>query len=374
MKKIKMLLLLILITLSLTGCNYIELNKLAIVSALGIDYKNNHYEITAQVMDVQKTENGNMNQKSIIYEAEGETIGKAIRNLSEKYPKTIYLGHLEIIILGKETTEEKTNDTFDFLIRSPEVRSTGNILVNKYQSARETLNPKNEKENSFAVEQIKSSLENATKRTGTVKMITFEELLQEYLQKGIDPVIPLIKINKTNDKTSKTIITNLAPLKNNKIQKELNKEQSIAYNTINKNYDDIVITPKYKEKTIGVIIFNPKSKIDTKIKKEKIITNINITIEAKPNELNKKTNPNNKNTKKEFEEIIKKELENYIQSLINYCKETNSDILGLKNIIYKNYYKQYTKYKNKNIYDISTIKINIKTKIYRSGSINKGEF
>ena len=53
MKKIIILISILL----LTGCSYIELNKLAIVSALGIDYKDNKYEVTAQVMDIQKTEN-----------------------------------------------------------------------------------------------------------------------------------------------------------------------------------------------------------------------------------------------------------------------------------------------------------------------------
>ena len=371
MKKIKILLTLTMFFL--TGCNYMELNKLAIVSALGIDYKENLYEVTAQVMDVQKTEGGNMKQESLIYEAKGKTIGEAIRNLSEKYPKTIYLGHLEIIILGKEIAESKIDDTFDFLIRSPEVRSTGNILVNKYQSAKETLKPENEKKNSFGTEQIKSSLENATKRTGTVKLITFEKLFQEYLEKGLDPVIPTIKINKTNkDKTSKTIISKLSVLKNKELQQELNKEQSIAYNTINSNYEDIVITPKYNNKTIGIIVFNPKSKIKVKIKNNQVKTDINITVEAKPNELNQKIDPNNTKTEKELEQVIKNELKKYILDLINYCKETNTDPLGLKNSIYKNYYKEYKNYKDKNIYEISNININIKTKIYRSGNINKG--
>ena len=369
MRKIKLLTLIFVILLS-TGCNYIELNKLAIVSAIGIDYKDNLYEITAQVMDVQKTEGGNMNQKSLIYEAKGETIGKAIRNLSEKYPKTIYLGHLEIIILGKDITNSRINNTFDFLIRSPEVRSTGNILINKYQTAKETLNPKNEKENSFATEQIKSSLENASKRTGTVKLITLEELLQEYLEQGLDPVIPTIKVDKNKtDNTSNTIISNLSVLKNNKIEKELTKEQSIAYNTINSNYEDIVITPRYNNKTIGVIIFNPKAKVETKIENN-IQTNINITVEAKPNELNNKVDPNDKKTEKELEKVIKNELKNYIQNLINYCKETNTDVLGIGNNIYKNYFNNYKKYKNSNMYE--NININIKVKIYRSGNINKG--
>ena len=51
MKKLKILILISTI-FTLSGCNYMELNKLAIVSALGIDYKDNKYEITAQVMDV----------------------------------------------------------------------------------------------------------------------------------------------------------------------------------------------------------------------------------------------------------------------------------------------------------------------------------
>ena len=373
MKRILKILTVLTIIFTLTGCNYVELNKLAIVSALGIDFKDNKYQITAQVMDVTNTKEGSMNQSSLIYEAEGITIGKAIRNLSEKYPKTVYLGHLQIIVLGKEIAEEKVNDVFDYMIRSPEVRSTGNVLVNKEQTAKETLMPENEKENSFATEQIKSSLENATNRTGTVKLITFEEFLQDYLQKGIDPVVPLIKIDKqSGNKTSDTIIANLAALKGNKIQKELNEEQSIAYNTLNKNYDDVVITPKYNGKIIGMILFNPKTKIETKIKNNQIYTTINLSVETKLNEINSKINPNNNKNQRNLEELVQKELNKYILSLINYCKETNADVLGIGNNLYKNHYKDYRKYKKYNFYN--NVKTNIKVKMYRSGNINKGAF
>ncbi len=368
MKKIKGLLIIIM-SLSLTSCNYVELNKLAIVSALGIDYKNNEYQITAQVMDIQKTENSSV-ETSLIYEATGKTIGKAIRNLSLKYPKTVYLGHLQIIIIGREISNSKMNDIFDFILRSPEVRDTGNILVNKKQTAKETLKPENELKNSFATEQIKSSLENATKRTGTVKLITFQELLEDYLKKGIDPVIPIIDINNDKNNTSNTTIPTLAPIKNNRVEKEFTKEEAIAYNTINENYEDIVITPKYKNETIGIILFNPKSKIKTKIKNNKIHTTIYITIETKINEVNFKINPNKQKTHKELKQVVKKELKKYITSLINYSKKNNVDVLGIENNIYKNHYKEYNKYKNNNLYE--NITINIETKIYRSGNTNKG--
>lgn len=369
MKKLKILSIII-ILFSMTGCSYVELNKMAIVSALGIDYENDNYQITAQVMDVTKTEGNSLLQNSLIYEAEGKTIGEAIRNLSERYPKTIYLGHLQIIIIGKEIAESKMDDIFDFIFRSPEVRDTGNILVNKEQSAKKTLKPENEKKNSFATEQIKSSLENATKRTGTVKTITLQELFESYLKKGMDAVIPLIKVSVDKNNTSDTVIANLAVLKNNKIYKEFSKEQSIAYNTINQNYYDIVINIKHKNQIIGVVVFNPNAKIQTKIKDNDVYTTIDITVETRINEVSSKINPNNSKTHKQFEKATQKELESYIDSLLDYCKETDTDVLGIGNNIYRNYYKDYRKYKSNNLY--KNVKINVKTKLYRSGNTNKG--
>lgn len=372
MKRIKLLILLIITVITLSGCSYTELNKLAIVSALGIDYKDGMYEITAQVMDIKKQDTGT-EENSIVYESQGKTIGKAIRNLSEKYPKTVYLGHVEIIILGKETAEQRISDIFDYIMRSPEVRSTGYVLINKEQSAKLTLEPENEKEKSFATEQIKSSLESATKRSGTVYLMTFEDFLQNYLQKGKDPVVPLIKIDKKHgNETSDTVITNLAVIKNGKILQSLNEDQSIAYNTINNNYYDIVITPKYNGDPCGIVIFNPESKIKTEIKNNNVNVEINIKVEAKLNELKEKSNPNTDITNKRLEKIVEKELKKYVTSLLIYSKNTNTDVIGIGNNIYKNYPKDYKKYANKNLYAISKIKVNVDANIYRSGNTNKG--
>ena len=56
----------------------------------------------------------------------------------------------------------------------------------------------------------------------------------------------------------------------------------------------------------------------------------------------------------------------------DYSKENNTDVLGLGNMIYKNYFKDYNKYKDKNIYEIANFKIEIDNKMYRYGNINKG--
>ena len=49
----KKIILLLIILLPCTGCSYVELNDLAIVSAVGIDYENNNFNLTAQIMDME---------------------------------------------------------------------------------------------------------------------------------------------------------------------------------------------------------------------------------------------------------------------------------------------------------------------------------
>ena len=367
----KKVIIIIIISFLLTGCNYLELNKLAVVSGLGIDYKDGLFEITAQVMDVKKTDGGSMEEASIIYQESGETIGKAIRNMSKRYPKTVYLGHLELIIIGKEVSNGKINYIFDYIARSPEVRSTGYVLINKDKTARETLNPSNENDNGFATEQIISTLKNNEERTGTTHLITFDNLLIDYLKKGLDPTVPLIKIDNKDNLDSKTIVSGLTTIKNGKTLKNFTDEEAIAYNTINSNYSDIVITPIYKNKPIGIVIFNPKSKTKANIKNNDLNVNIDISIEAKLNEFyeNEMLTDGKAN---ELKKLIEKELTSYVNSLLAYSKNNNADVLGIKNMIYKNYYKKYPKYKNINVYEKAKFNINIKTKIYRSGNIIKG--
>ncbi len=368
----KKLILLIIPLLLLSGCSYKELNDLAVVSALGIDYENNEFKLTAQVMDIKNNGNDSTTSNTLIYESTGKTVAKAIRNFSVRYPKNVYLGHLEFIIIDKNAAF-KINDIFDYIMRSPEVRSSSYVLFTKDETANKILKPYNEVEDRFPVESLKTVLLDAKDRSGTIYDLTLEELLSNYLKPGIDPLVPIVKTaNKKGDTATTTIINDLAPLKDKTLLNPLTQNQSIAYNTIKNNYYDMVIDCKYKDTTFGSLIYNPKSSIDLKIKDNNINININVNIESKIIEINNKENLLNKNTQKEIKEEVNNKIKNYIKDLINYSKNSNTDTLGLKNIIYKNYYKSYDKFKNKNIYKEANIKININNKMYRFGNINKG--
>ena len=100
----KKIIILTIITLLMSGCSYVELNDLAIASAIGIDYEDNEFKLTAQIMDIKSSNSGMTEENTLIYEASGKTIAKAIRNFSIRYPKNVYLGHLEFLVINSDTT------------------------------------------------------------------------------------------------------------------------------------------------------------------------------------------------------------------------------------------------------------------------------
>ena len=369
----KKLIILLISVFLISGCSYTEINDLAIASSIGIDYEDGQYKLTAQIMDIKSSDSGMTKESALIYESTGKTIAKAINNFSVRYPKNVYLGHLEFIILSKEASEKKLEDIFDYFLRSPEARTSSFVVISNEESANDIMNPKNEQEESFPTESLKSVLMDATKRNGTVNDTTLEEFLSFYLKTGIDPVVPLIK--KTENKgitASATIIEEMIPVSRNKVHIPLTKEEAIAYNTINNNYDEVVIDCKYKSKDFGALIYNPKSSVEVKIKNSQIDVTVNVKFESKINEMDKKINLINKDVHNKIKQEINNEMKIYAKELINYSKENNVDTLGIGSQIYKNYFKEYDKYKYKNLYEEANINIKIDNKMYRHGNINKG--
>ena len=369
----KKIIILTFILFSLTGCSYVELNELAIASAVGIDYEDNNYTLTAQIMNMKNTGNGAQEASALIYEASGETISTAIRNFAIRYPKTVYFGHLEIIVISDTAANKKLDDIFDYFIRSTEVRTSGFVAITKDEKAKDILNPSNEKKGSFPTEDIKSSLMGAAERNGTVTEVTLEEFASDYLKKGKDPIVPLIKTTESDPTAaSKIIIENLIPVKSGKVFPTLDKTSSIAYNTINNNFYDVTMNIKYNNELTGVVIYNPKSSMDVKLENNKLTVNINIKVESKLYEINQKIDLAQGDSQDKIKNKVSNELKKYVQNLLDYCKNNNVDILGIGNLIYQDYYKEYDNYKNKNLYEEANFNIKITNNMYRHGNIDKG--
>jgi len=367
MKK-RFLLLIPLFFLILTGCSYRELNDLAIASSLGIDYEDNNYTITAEVLNFNKKDEGDVTGGSILYYGTGKTIAEAIRNIYYKYPRLLHLGHLRLIILGKNTIEQKTDEIFDYFLRSPEAANDPYVLVNNKGTAKEIINPDNKSNDTFNAKELISNLESNELRQGTVTTINFEEFLSIYLREGIDPVIPTIHYDKEKDNVySTTILTGMTAFKNNALLTPLSIDESKAYNILQNKFEDIMIVTDFKNSKLSALLLFPNSSYSVKIK-DKITVTIDLAFEGHISEIQKKVDLLDPNILNEIKENLTETIENKIRKLLQYCKKYNVDILGLKDQIYRHYPKEYEKYKKQNIYEIATFKINTNLTLDRHGS------
>ena len=374
----KKLIILITIILLITGCyNYRELNDLAIIDALGIDYKDNKFLVTAQILNVEKKETDDTKKLIVVYEGEGQSIAEAIRNMSLDDPKEMYLGHLELIILGESLTKDNTNKVFEFLLRDPKLRSEALVVSSLNNSAREILNQK-VNSNIFPSKSIINSIEVSSKTEGTVKKQTLEDLIKITLDNKIDSVITTISIKE--EKENKEDINeynlikldNLAIIKDKKIIDYLSKDEARIFNIIKNDIGNVMINIPFQDTNSVILLSNPKSNIKIKLHDKKIDVDINIEVDGDIAEINKKTNVDNQEILKKLSKELNKKLENDTKILLKKCKENNADILGLKDLIYKKYPKKYQNYQDNNIYEIANFNINVTSNIYKEGNITEG--
>lgn len=115
-------LLIIIFCLLISGCNnYRELNNIAVVSALGIDYKDNMYNVSVLVKDNAK----NDENKTSIYTYEGKSLDEAIKKIGLLTSKTLYFIDLDVLVISKNATS-KLQNIMDYLSRD------NNVGVNFY--------------------------------------------------------------------------------------------------------------------------------------------------------------------------------------------------------------------------------------------------
>lgn len=92
MKKIIIMLISIFL---LSGCaDYVEINDLAIISGIAIDYENDLYKLTAQLIENDKE------SKVVVLTTASSSIDEAMSEISKLSNKELFISHLKVLILA----------------------------------------------------------------------------------------------------------------------------------------------------------------------------------------------------------------------------------------------------------------------------------
>lgn len=296
--KIKLGILISLILL-LTGCtSYTELNDLSIVSTIGIDYKDDKYELIVNVID-GKLDDQEIEKSITTFKSDKKTLEEAFNDIYLKSSKKLYLSHLDLLIITEDAINQKFSSIIKNFLENNEYRNNFNVVLLSDFSLSEFMSQ------NIQAEDINNLITTNQKETGFSIVKDFEMIVKELL---IDQNSYLPTISYPNEELT---LNGFTLIKNYKIYKQLTLDESILLNMLQNKV--------HKAYLNNSNIFENQTLVTTK---QNHITFRFITT------LNKDSN---------FEEKTKKQLTEF---LTKYQKE-NYDILKLTEKVRKNDYQYY---------------------------------
>ena len=110
-----------------------RLNKISIVSAIGIETKKNEYIVTLQVFNPSPTNQETAsNMNSYTYTTKGKNIADALERLNDITTRRIFIDTTQVVILGEQLIrKEGISKVLDFLMRDSKLPGNIKLVVAK---------------------------------------------------------------------------------------------------------------------------------------------------------------------------------------------------------------------------------------------------
>lgn len=381
MKKIKYLILLLPL---LSGCyDYRELNELAITTAVSIDYKDNNFNVVAEVINPTKQQDATSANSSpfVIYKNTSPSLQEAFRNIVLESPRQLYNAQIEIIIITEDVINNKLDELLEFFSREPEIRTEIKIIVAKTDESMEAISLQTLLTD-FSSSNILQSLKIQSEVLGITYEVTLNELLNMYLDPNLEIILPSMELygdinigdEKSNIETSEpkaiTKIDTSLITKDNKIITYLTEEESKIVSLMNNKLKKTIINFPYKD---GYIVFEPnRLKTSTKadVKNNKI--SLEISGYTKIKGFQATSNIKDKEEIQKINNYFNKELEKLItKTFYNIRNNYKTDIFGYQRLYYTTDYKYF---KNnctnwyQDIFPNMDIEVKSDVKLYEKGN------
>lgn len=306
-------LLIIVFCLFISGCNnYRELNNIAVVSALGIDYKDNMYNVSVLVKD--NTKDGE--DKTSIYSYEGKSLDEAIKRIGLLASKTLYFIDLNVLVISESATS-KLQSIMDYLSRENNVGINFYILCDNNFKESFKLMQDNDK---VYGDYVKGILQDNYNNVVRVKYTPF---LQKFLSPYYDVIMPVGYISDDNYLIDKAII-----FSDKDATSTIDFEDIQIYNILNNSNMTYLFSSSINSKNFTFNAMKVKSKISYE---DGFIIEIDangILDEMDDIDLD------DKETVQEITDIINKEISDKTKDFIDILILNNSDILGFKKVYY----------------------------------------
>jgi spore germination protein KC len=366
LKKMSIFILTLAISLLLTGCwDHNEVNKLAIVVALGIDKipGPEPFLVSAQIVNpatIISKESGSKGKPFFIASVKGSTLSESIHKFMDNSPRRFFFSHTAIIVLGDKLARSEFRQTLDYFARERQFRRSIWVLVTP-KTAQEIL------QSTLDLEKIPGlGIEGMilqSKKSTVIAPAQRKDLIRDITSKSHSAVISRIDLisQKANEAKGQKNKTEGATKKGGGAEKRnlqlrgegvFNKDKLVGYLTdtetrgmlwiLGKMKAGPVIFRCQKHKNIVLNMNSTKSQITPSFKDGKLKVSINIQTEGIIKDLNcPKLNVSEIATIKKLEKHANGKIEQDAKKSIQKAQHLKSDIFGVGNQIYRDHPKDW---------------------------------
>ena len=206
---------------SLAACDYMEIENLFMVSALGFDKTEdeNGYKVSAEILKIEGTV-GSPKLTSFVMEGGGDSFLSAMAGLMTKAPGKLYLGHCRVIVLGEKLAGGGIGDLIESIFRTPELKSGTAVITTKGCGAGEIINQKAEYKDSISEELDMAMVQRVKEWDGTVKYMTVE--IYNKIKSGYDFLLPCVAL----DNEKKLVFNGSSVIKNGSLRGYLDQDET----------------------------------------------------------------------------------------------------------------------------------------------------
>ncbi|MEH7415040.1 Ger(x)C family spore germination protein [Neobacillus drentensis] len=334
MRKLRIFMILITLSLLVTGCfGAKRLEGEVYITALGFDYKNGKFEVFSQGLNfgnIAKQEGANIEDFPILIgEAKDESLLSAYGELEQTTAMPLSLGHVQAIILSERIIKEKKMaDVLDIMGQSPNFRYNLFVFGTK-ENIKELL----QTQSFFNYSQVYSIIhgpEPLIQQNYSLPILKYHQFTTRYYRPIGTIMIPSLSINK--DQFSEGKQKQIATVNGEYIMSQqqykgwLNKEDLSGIRWFSKGIQGFSV--RVGTKKVSVKIKNPKTKIVV-LKGNQPSYRIAIKGQAALFQ-----NSDN-NTNGELQSVLNKKIKKDILTTLEKGDKLNTDVLNISEKSYK---------------------------------------
>ncbi len=328
----------LLAAISLSGCiPHTELDKQAIVEAMGIDYSEGKYEVSVQYFNMEGAGGSSPIDPSkanvINTSGKGDSVSAALESASVKCGRNFMYGITSVIVIGKEALKQDILKTLSFA--ESYYQSNPAVLVAAAEDKASDIMDVKFKEGVVSVERLKAVLTNAEYH-GLGKTTEILELLSSQHRSNAGTTLPLLKVvNNGSDASDdgKTVeLTGGVLINNRKYAGDLSLSDLSGIQLIGEEPENMVIAADINGERINITIYDITTDFGYELTEKGISFGIDIHANGKY------TDSQLKDKDASFSEIIEdvceKEITRRIMSTVeNTVRKYGCDPFKLKYVI-----------------------------------------